>query len=395
MDKRVYYIWLSMALGAESKLASLLLEKFGNAENVYKCESFGDMTKMSVRQQKALENKSLEEALRVFDICKRKSIGILTPEEECFPDRLRIISAPPTLLYYRGQLRNLNDECLISIVGTRTMTDYGKSVTRCFSRAFACAGAVVVSGMASGVDGEAHRGCMEENGYTVAVLGTAIDKPYPRENEKLYYDIMENGLVISEFYPGCPSSSRNFPIRNRLISGLSSSTVVTEAGEHSGALITAKLAIMQGKDVFALPGLTGSPQSAGTNMLLQKGVNLAYRPADVLLKSELLYPGKIRIPQFAYKAAAEEQTMPKMEFFVKKENKRSDTPKPKLNKSIGKLEPCEEAIVTVLEKSSGPLSPDEIVMATGLDAGDMMSALTVLELYGITAADEFGRYRLV
>lgn len=391
MDNSVYYVWLSLAIGPESPRYSTFFARFKTAKAIYDNEDFSSFEKLTDKQLHRLEDKNLDKAMEICALCKAKGYGILTYHDEYFPERLRIISSPPPVLYYRGNLKKFNNECLISIVGTRSMTDYGRQVTRQFARTFAAAGAIVVSGMAAGIDGEAHRGCLDENGYTVAVLGTGIDKPYPRENEVLYYDIIERGLVLSEFYPGSPVTAHNFPIRNRIISGISSATVVTEAGERSGALITARLAIMQGKDVYALPGLTGSEQSVGTNMLLQKGVNLAYRPSDVLSKLELLYPDKIRIPAYAYRVE-EIKIKPKAErreAFIGEETK-----KPKLNKEIGKLEPSEQAIVDALVKSKA-LIPDEIVASTGLDAGDVMSSLTVLELYGVVSEDASGKYSLV
>lgn len=393
MDKAVYYIWLSLALGPENPRYQTLLSAFPSAREIYDTDDFSSYGYLTDKQKKRLEDKSLDKAIEIYEKCKAKSVGILTFHDEYFPERLRIISSPPPVLYYRGNIKNLNAECLISIVGTRSMTEYGRKTTLFFAKAFAAAGAVVVSGMASGVDGQAHRGCLEEGGYTIAVLGTAIDKPYPRENEGLYHDIIEKGLVFSEYYPGAPTFAHNFPIRNRIISGLSSATVVTEAGEKSGALITARLAVMQGKDVYALPGLTGSVQSAGTNMLLQKGVNLAYRPSDVLSKLELLYPDKIRIPSFAYRTEQLNITV-KAEKHELTIGKEVSYPKPRLNKDIGELEPCEKAIIDALTGVDG-LYPDAVVAKTGLDAGEVMSSLTVLELYGIIAEDQRGKYILL
>ncbi len=393
MDNSVYYIWLSLALGPESNRYSTLFARFGTAKNIYDHDDFSSFDRLTEKQIHRLEDKDLEKPMAICAECHAKGYGILTFQDEYFPERLRIITSPPPVLYYRGNLKNLNGECLISVVGTRAMTDYGRQVTRQFARAFAASGAVVVSGMAAGVDGEAHRGCLDENGFTVAVLGTGIDRPYPRENESLYYDIIERGLVISEFYPGSAVTARNFPVRNRIISGISSATVVTEAGETSGALITARLAVMQGKDVYALPGLTGSEQSAGTNSLLQKGVSLAYRPSDVLSKLELLYPDKIRVPAYAYRAG-EIKIKPKSERRESFIGEEKPAPKPVLKKDIGALEPAEQAIIEALEDSGG-LIPDAIIAKTGLDAGDVMSSLTVLELYGVIAEDAGGKYKLL
>lgn len=394
MDNSVYYVWLSLALGPQNPRYSALLAAFGNAKDIYDEEDYIKRIptlKLSETQLRRLNNKNLDKAMEICAKCVNGGYGILTYHDRLFPDRLKIISSPPPLLYYRGKLKNLNEECLISLVGTRSMTNYGRQVTRQFSRAFAASGAVVVSGMAKGVDSEAHSGCLEENGYTVAVLGTGIDNPYPKESVGLYHEIIKRGLVISEFYPGSPAHAHNFPIRNRVISGISSATVITEAGSRSGALITAKLAIMQGKDVFALPGLTGSEQSTGTNMLLQKGVSLAYRPSDVLSKLELVYPDKIHIPASAYKTESI-SPFPKSTL----SETIAETPKKPQKPSfdMGELEPMEKAIVTLLKSEAGGLIPDAIIEKTLADPSDVLSSLTVLEIYNIVVEDEFGKYSL-
>ena len=398
MDEKVYYIWLSLALGTDCRASSYIFTRFSDAKGVYDADSYDEL-RLTDAQKRRLTDKSLEKALEIYSVCKSKNIGILTYHDAYFPPRLRIISSPPVVLYWRGTLRDLRDEYVSAIVGTRGVTDYGRKATRWFASSLARSGAVIVSGMAAGVDGEAQRACLENGGYTVAVLGTAIDRPYPRENIDLYEKIIEKGLVISEYYPSCTTYASCFPSRNRIISGISNSVIVTEAGERSGALITAKTAIMQGREVYALPGLAGSEQSAGTNMLLQKGVSLAYRPLDVLSRAELTYPSKIH----AFETAIED-TVPERKAEIEKpevtekipvssvkEKAKTDGNNRKLYASgIGELEPDEVKVVTAIGEKA--LYIDEIIASTGLETSDAMSTATILELCGVIAQDEKGRY---
>ncbi len=396
MDDKVYYIWLSLALGTDCKAASTVFSRYENAKQVYDDETYDGLAVTS-SQKKRLLDKSLDKAMKIFSVCKNSGVGILTYHDAYFPSRLRIISSPPVVLYYRGNIRNFENEYLVSVVGTRNVSDYGIKATRWFASSLARSGAVVVSGMAAGVDGEAQRCCIENGGYTVAVLGTAIDRPYPRENCDLYDKIIETGLVISEYYPSCATFASSFPSRNRIISGMSQAVIVTEAGERSGALITAKLAVMQGKEVYALPGLAGSERSAGTNMLLQKGVNLAYRPLDVLSKAELLHPEKIHAVETSLEISTESvkpAAKPSPKPAAKPIEKTVSAPEVKkiVTPQIGELEPDEVKVVTAIGDKA--LYIDEIIASTGLEASDAMSTATILELCGVIAQDEKGRYHL-
>lgn len=397
MDNVIYYIWLSLALGPASRAAGELVRRFDSAKEIFDSDEFPREVRLTASQRRALEDKDLSVSLTVRELCAKKNIGIVTYHDALFPARLRAINIPPVLLYYRGTLKDLNSEYLVSVVGTRSMTEYGGRITEYFAGEFASAGAVVVSGMASGIDSAAHRGCLARKGYTVAILGTAIDRPYPLENESLYEKIIKKGVVLGEYAPGTPYYRNAFPLRNRLIAGISNATLVTEAGERSGALITAKDAIMQGKEVYALPGLSGSKQSVGTNTLLQKGVRLAYRPSDVLATAELMYPDKIRIPAASYRGGSDGPPAPAfagpgradpVTGVEEKHDAYTFT-------DIGRLEPDEITVVKSLKSAGSGMYIDEVVASSGLDAGTVMSTLTVLEVYGIVSQKNDGRYVLV
>lgn len=201
--------------------------------------------------------------------------------EEEYPSRLKEIHVPPLLLFGRGRYETLQKQA-IAIVGSRRATTYGRKVARRLGRELAEAGLVVISGMARGIDSESHLGCLEGQGLTIGVLGNGLDVVYPRENQQLYSRVVEQGLLVTEFFPGTKPEARNFPIRNRIISGLCSALVVVEAEGKSGAMITVDFALEQGREVMAVPGPITSPFSQGTNQLIKEGARLVSRVEDIM-----------------------------------------------------------------------------------------------------------------
>ena len=230
---------------------------------------------------KVIEEVREEEIERALGVIVVGEIKVLTILDKAYPSRLRHIHVPPPILFVRGDVRHL-ELVSIAIVGTRRATSYGKSVARWLGASLAKEGVLIVSGMARGIDTEAHLGCLDAGGVTVAVLGTGIDVPYPRQNRALMEKIGETGCVVSEFPPSTPGMPQNFPRRNRIISGLSNGVVVVEAPERSGALITAGFALEQGKTVFAVPGEIWSKNSKGSHLLLRDGATPVLEVQDVL-----------------------------------------------------------------------------------------------------------------
>jgi DNA processing protein len=208
-------------------------------------------------------------------------VGIIRFSDPTYPARLRTIADPPPFLYVRGEIRQI-DEKAIAVVGSRSHSDYGRRVARDLSHNLVSLGFTVVSGMARGIDGTAHETAIDAGGRTIAVLGSGVDVPYPPEHEPLYRRISENGAVVSEFPLGTRPIAFNFPARNRLISGLSLGVVVVEATERSGSLITAALALEQGREVFAVPGEVGSSRSRGTHRLIRQGAKLVESVNDIV-----------------------------------------------------------------------------------------------------------------
>ncbi len=293
-EELLYYIWLSLRCGAGSEEASDLLYAFGSPGKIYaaKREELTAACENSATVD-SLCDKDMRMPKKILDYCMKKSIGILTCDSEYYPSRLRNIYAKPIVLYCRGKMRDLDKNVLIACVGTRNCTQYGRTMAYKMGAELAMGGACVVSGMALGIDAISHRGAISSGGYTVAVLGSGIDVIYPPQNKTLYDEIAKNGLIVTEFAPGTRPYAKNFPIRNRIISGLSNGTVVIEAGRSSGAMITAEKTIEQGKQLFAVPGDVGSDTSDGTNELIMRGAKLVTCAKDVLCEYELLYPHKI------------------------------------------------------------------------------------------------------
>ena len=283
-DNTILWLWLSLAAVTGSRQTDKLLENCGgDIERVYSLPGgdYADITG-SGRLADRLADKSLDKARGVIEWCGENGVGILTPDDGLYPERLRSIMSRPLTLYYLGEPRELAKCMTLAMVGTRRMTNYGSASAYAISIESARCGAVVVSGMAAGVDGVCHRGAMDGGGYTVAVLGCGIDRPYPEFHRELMREIAAKGLVLTEFPPFTPPSGYNFPIRNRIISGISLCTLVVEGDARSGAMITARSALYQGRDLCALPGKIGESSSEGTNMLIKDGARIVTCAMDIL-----------------------------------------------------------------------------------------------------------------
>ena len=290
MKDRLFEIWFALRCGVQNREFRPLLETYGTPYDLYKAEE-SELESLPCSQglKAKLADKSLGEATRIMEFCREKGVGILFWQDDDYPVSLRPLRDPPVLLYYKGKLPDLTKKLCVSVVGTRSMSEYGKRVAYKLGYELGAAGTVVVSGMALGNDGVAAAGAILSGGSTVAVLGSGIDIPYPREHSKLFAEIVTHGAVMTEFAPGTPPEGRNFPIRNRIISGLSQATVVVEGDLKSGALITARTAILQGRDIYAFPGNVGETNSAGTNQLISDGAAMVLSARDLLENYTFLY----------------------------------------------------------------------------------------------------------
>lgn len=298
-----------------------------------------------------------------INLIEKHGVTFLALRHADFPKALLSIPDPPPYLYVKGTICR-EDENAIAIVGTRLPTPYGITVAEKISREMAGLGVTIVSGMARGIDSEAHRGAIAGKGRTIAVLGSGIDIAYPPENKKLYQDIILNGAVVSEFPIGTPPLAANFPQRNRIISGLARGVLVVEASLKSGSLITAGLALDYGRDVFALPGSVTSSKSKGTNKLIKDGAKLVEDAKDILEElNSSLFPSPI--PPFPHSPHRTGET---------ETRGRGD------KSGIRELSPDEEKIIGLLDESC-PI--DSIIQNTGFSASRVSSLLLDMELKGL------------
>lgn len=288
-DKYLFYVWLNELKGIGPVISRKLLNKFILPENIYNAninelkevDGIGEET-----AQRIFEAKNLNRAENILSECNRKNINITTYNEDIFPQSINKFKNMPILLYYRGSLyKNISG---VAIVGARRCTEYGKRITVEASSFLANNNIPVISGMAKGIDSYAHTACIKAEGYTVAFLGCGVDICYPKEHIELMQKIIKNGAVVSEYPPGTKPKPEYFPKRNRLISAISEKVLVVEAGEKSGALITAKYAKQQRKQLYAVPNSIYTKESKGTNRLIHEGSNIYLYLDQLLLDGNII-----------------------------------------------------------------------------------------------------------
>ncbi len=348
------FCWLALSLtpGVGSILIKRLLDRFKTPEAVFRA-SLKELLKIEGLGKKVageIKKGPLEKVVkRELSLLEEVGGKIVTLKNDDYPRRLKDIYDPPALLYLRGQLRR-EDELAIAIVGSRKTSPYGRWITEKIGEDLARHGITVVSGMARGIDSVAHKGALQGEGRTIAVLGCGVDVIYPSENRNLFYQIIEQGAILSEFPMASPPEGGHFPRRNRIISGLSIGVVIVQASADSGSLITANFALEQGREVFAVPGNVGAEGSRGTNRLIKEGAKLVESSEDIL--EEIL-------PQWR----REGETVQKAE-----------SPVPGLTE--------EEKILYGLLGET-PLHIDAVIRESQWDPGKVSSLLLNLELKGL------------
>lgn len=300
-DHRLYWIWMAESFRQGSVTAAKLIQRYVGAREIFNgaaddLAADDEFTSDKVAKiKKILHNRSLQRASEILSRCEALGISVLTPEDDEFPAQLKTLRDMPLVLYVRGKLPDCSKRMLTTIVGTRKMSDYGRKIAYSLGAGLAFGGAVVVSGMALGADSMALIGALDAGGTVVAILGSGVDVIYPADHKEIYRKIAQRGAVISEYPPGSPPIGSHFPVRNRLMSGISDATVVVEANATSGAMITANHAISQGRKLFAVPGNIGDEGAEGTNLLLREGAIPALGAEDVLSEFEFIYSNQISV----------------------------------------------------------------------------------------------------
>ena len=378
-----------------SSNAGKLLGSFASAEDVYDYDFSSDEFNESVPSVviNALQNKDLSKAERLYEYCEEHDIQLLPYCDARFPAKLRMLKNPPALLYCLGTLPNFNKHVVIGAVGTRSCTDYGIKAAHHICSGLARAGVIVVSGMALGIDAASHAATLNADGFTIAVLGSGVDVVYPKTNENLYHQICRRGLVMSEYPPLSSATRYTFPERNRIISGLSDGVLVIEADQKSGALITAKDALFQGRDLFAVPGSVFSSASRGPNQLITEGAKLVTDAYDILAEYQAIHGEKLRLGTM--------QTSPptaKTNVFDDKKNTSDDenglssSKKNKCNADVV-LSETEKAVLRALKEQSK--SADEIAQTCSLPAGKALAILMSLEIKKLIKELPGGQYCII
>ena len=434
MDKSVKWMWLSLKLSAASPVFSDLYQKFGDIDSIFNAD-YDAYIEAGVGEKYAelLSDKSASYATEVLSYCSRYNVQTLAYDDKAYPMSLRSLKNPPILLYVWGKMPDLNRELCISVVGTRKMSEYGMKQAYKISYEMASAGAVIVSGMALGIDGIAACGAITAGGKTVAVLGCGIDVVYPKEHATLEKIIAHNGAIITEYPPSTKPQGTNFPIRNRIISGLSQGTLVVDADLHSGAMITAKEAILQGKDIYAVPGNIDGRNTSGTNSLIRDGAQAVLCGRDIIQNYTYIYRDTLNtsaLSKAEKKSDIDLRAVRDMEVSVryyvdKKENDslegeiskmgqakakgetKKTAPEAKAKQpEVAKAQPSEvkeephvsdksQKVVDLLNEKQRaifeeipldkPITVDGL-MKLGFSMGEIMSSLTILEIKGLISS---------
>ena len=383
MSGAKYWIWLATRKNLNKVAALGLVEAFGSPAEVYfaAASQYADAVKLKPRDIEALRDKDMDEPERIMSRCDEENITIITYQDSAYPERLRNIYDPPLVLYVKGRLPDIDSLPAVAIVGKRKCTPYGMVTGERLGREITEHGGLVVSGMAEGIDTAGHKGALRAGGQTVAVLGTGVDYIYPASNRLLYEDIIAAGAVVSEEPPGTGVTRGCFPRRNRIISGLSAAVLVVEADMKSGSLITANIALEQGREVFAVPGNVDAETSAGCIRLIREGAGIVENGWDVMKELAPVFGDKIK--RRIKKSAPPIETPPEAAQWQQPAQRVIDTG--------GMAENEKKIVETLLE---GALHVDEIIARTQLSAGEVLGSLTFLEVSGTVRQLDGKRFEL-
>lgn len=381
----IYWIWLARTLGAGAKIADII-NYFGSPEKLYMAgeREWRISGILTAKQITSLSKFSPSQCGDVINTCTQNGWQIVTPDDAEYPKRLLEIPDYPAILFVWGDKSALSCDVMLSIVGTRKASNYSVRVTETLAQRLAECGAAIVSGGALGIDSAAHWGALSGNGKTILVLGCGLGTVYLIENEALRREVSKQGAVITEFFPFTPASRTTFPMRNRIVSGISIGTVVIEAGERSGSLITARLALEQGRDVFSVPGDIISSAFTGTNRLIHDGAKPVFSALDILEEYHYNYSQKLNLKNADMPLG---QNLKKTPQAVVK-NQIEHSIKEPAQKPQGKCRSLPDGITENAKRvynaiGDTPIHIDEISEKTELCVSSALAALTELEIYSL------------
>jgi DNA processing protein len=359
LDHSLPWLALRLTSGLGARLAGKLLRQFGSPEEIFRAS----LTELEACQlpvaatQAVFSKAAFRDAQKELALVRKAGCQLIHWEETEYPKRLLEIYDPPPLLYVRGNVQVLNRHA-ISIVGTRRPTPYGNQIAERLARDLAEHGLIVASGLARGIDSSAHRGaCAASRGGTVGVLGSGIDVIYPKENRKLFEEVEKRGAIITEFPMGTYPAPENFPVRNRMVAGMALGVIVVQGAQYSGSLITSRLAMEFGREVYGVPGNITEPVSFAPNQLIKQGAKLVSGWEDVV--EEL--PTEVRAELFPVEATTQEERASLFET---------------------NLSPVEKRLFDLI-RIEEPIHVDELVETTGLTSSETLATLCEMEMRGI------------
>ncbi|MDR1409280.1 MAG: DNA-processing protein DprA [Oscillospiraceae bacterium] len=417
MGTAAYWLWLQNAMGPGAN-AQEMLAAFGNARAVWNATPTERAVSavFTPRQLNAMRSGSPKDFAPLIRRCAANGWIILTPESVDYPPLLRTIINPPLVLFCQGETELLHHPMPLGVVGTRGASYRSRKIANRLCVSLTGAGTLIVSGGALGVDSAAHEGALAALGKTIAVLGTGLDVPYLMENAPLRKRISESGVLVTEFPPGTAAMSRNFPIRNRIISGMSRGVLVIEAGERSGSLITAGFALEQGRDVFAVPGDIAESHNNGSNKLIREGAKPVFSAYDVLEDYARRFPGLVNLdradtvlehaPDYIQPAETPRKKRSKKVVTVQKdEAEQPYVPFSEVELAVAdpyrttKPRVCPEGCSLNATAVFGALKEeaqdaDELARACSLPVGEVLAAVTELELFGVARRAPGNRFSI-
>jgi len=380
MSALKYWLWLATRSRIGILRAKVLVDYFGSPENIYKAQydDFISIENLKPTDIAELMDKNLTEASRIQASCVESGVQAITLYDSNYPERLRNIYDPPLVLYVKGSLPYVDDECVVGVVGSRTCTPYGITAAETLGYDLSKNNIIVSTGLARGIDTAAARGALRGGYHVIGVIASGHDIVFPAENRTLFKDVITSGAIVSEYPPGTPAIKHHFPARNRIISGLSLGVAVIEAPKSSGALITASRALEHNRDVFVLPGNVDAVACQGSNALLREGAIPFMSAYDIIDE----YKDSLN-----YKISDIKGTRQKKSFDNKPKVDYID-----LGNILEKLDEDEKVIVKSIGNNSVPI--DDIILNTKLPAQRVLAKLTMLELSEYVCRDDSGNWKI-